>query len=136
MEDLHIVGGRENAIDICRGAYAHITRCTLVNNGSAALVAKGAFKCLVIAQCIFSGKGWDIELGQFDNYWKPGRKATGTVSILNCRRIDGKPLSVICWDADTPLVVGDAHVVKVPKVLWFPYFLFRYTLSKLKGTFK
>ena len=137
VKGLFVEGGRENAIDICRGDTGLIASCHLKNQGSAALVAKGAFRFLTILSTQFSGTGYDVELGQFDNYWAPGRRPTSDVSIISCGRVDGKPLRVICWDADKPQCFGtDVQVTKVPKVIWYPYFLYRYFINKLKGVHK
>jgi hypothetical protein len=53
-----------------------------------------------------AAKQTDIELGQFDNYWTPGRKPTRNGLIKACVSEDGSPIRVTCWNADKPEVVG------------------------------
>ncbi len=110
----------------------------LINNGTATIVCKGSFNNLLVQSCRFSGGGkYDIELGQFDNYWKPGRPPTRNITVSLCARYDNKPVRIICWDSEVPLVLSsNVKITKVPKFIWFPYFLFRYLLAHLKGTFK
>jgi hypothetical protein len=73
------------------------------------------------------GKDYSIELGQFDNYWTPGRPPTRGVKIENVHSVGGNKVIVRVWDAETPTIVNSPNVVvkKIPKFIWYPYFLFR-----------
>jgi hypothetical protein len=80
-----------------------------------------------------AAKQTDIELGQFDNYWTPGRKPTRNGLIKACVSEDGSPIRVTCWNADKPEVVGsNVKIRHIPWIIWFPYFCWRY-LTTRKG---
>ena len=73
-----------------------------------------------------------IEVGQFDNYWYPGRGPTRAGMIDTCTNPLGGPIKLILWDAEMPLVMqADVLVVRRPKWLWFPYFLSQYIWVRL-----
>ncbi len=74
-----------------------------------------------------TGKDYSIELGQFDNYWTPGRPPTRGVKIENVHSVSGAKVTVRVWDAEMPTIINSPSVVvkKIPKFIWYPYFLFR-----------
>ena len=116
---LVIPASREDSIDCVRGSNYLIQSCTI--QGSVTI--KGAIDGFELNNCVISGT---VELGQYDNYWFKGRAPTRNVSLLNCCSPDGEPIRVKLWDADAPLVQNtNVKVVKIPKFIWLPYFLFR-----------
>ena len=129
-----IRAGRENCIDAVRGHNYLFVDCHLEHGaGVSAVTIKGAINGWKFKECtIGHGKQTDIELGQFDNYWYPGRPATTNGIIDTCRSNDDKPIKVTCWNADKPYVVAsNVKIVKIPWIIWFPYFTFCYILRKL-----
>jgi hypothetical protein len=121
-------GARENALDAVRGKGYYFVDSEFGNGGVSSVTLKGAIDGWVFERCTFGDK---IEVGQFDDYWFPGRKPTRNGLISDCHSTTGKVL-VELWDAEAPLTpFTDTKVVKVPKWKWLPYFLFRYLCVKL-----
>jgi hypothetical protein len=119
ISGLTIPAGREDSIDCVRGSNYTVQNCTV--HGSVTI--KGAINGLTLYGSVVSGT---IELGQYDNYWEPGRDPTQNVSILDCTSPDGSPIRVKVWDAEVPFVRNtNVKITKVPKWVWLPYFLFR-----------
>lgn len=122
-----ILGGKEDCIDAVRGSNYHITDSTLTPEYNG-VTMKGSIDGIEISNVGFTkhGTDCDIEFGQFDNYWYIGRKPTRNISILDTNALDGKPLVVKVWDAEAPAVFNsNVKVIKIPKFIWFPYFVFR-----------
>lgn len=122
-----IEGGKEDCIDMVRGYNYSITNCTLIphHNG---ITIKGSIDGVVIENVEFDGHGTDcdIDIGQFDNYWWIGRPPTRNVTIKNVQSKSGKPVIVRLWDAAKPVIENsNVKVIRVPKLLWWPYFVFR-----------
>jgi len=116
---LTIPASREDSIDCVRGDNYSFQSCTI--EGSVTI--KGAIDGVKIYNCVISGT---VELGQYDNYWKFGRAPTKAVLLHTCTSPDGKPIRVKVWDADMPYVVNtNVKIIKIPKWVWLPYFLFR-----------
>ena len=116
---LVIPASREDSIDCVRGNAYSFQSCVI--QGS--VTVKGAIYGLKLLNCVISGT---VELGQYDNYWTKGRAPTRNVSLVNCCSPDGKPIRVKLWDAEMPVVQNtNVKVVKMPKWLWLPYFIFR-----------
>jgi len=119
ISGLMIPASREDSIDCVRGSNYTVQNCTV--GGS--ITIKGAINGLTLHGSVVSGT---IELGQYDNYWEPGRAPTQNVSILDCTSPDGSPIRVKVWDAEVPFVRNtNVKISKVPKWVWLPYFLFR-----------
>jgi hypothetical protein len=119
ISGLTIPASREDSIDCVRGGNYTVQNCTV--GGS--VTVKGAINGLTLYGSVVSGT---IELGQYDNYWEPGRAPTQNVSILDCTSPDGSPIRVKVWDAEVPFVRNtNVKITKVPKWVWLPYFLFR-----------
>lgn len=135
--DCTIHGGTENCIDMVQGSNYAIRRTTMKSNGGyGAITAKGSIDGLLVMGCTFldHGKKYDIELGMWDNYWYPGRKPTRSIQLVDLFASDGKPVVVQVWNATRPIVVGgNVKVVKIPWIIWFPYFCFRALQVKLFG---
>ena len=116
---LVIPASREDSIDCVRGKDYSFQSCVI--EGS--VTVKGAIDGLKLYNCVVSGT---VELGQYDNYWTRGRAPTQNVSILDTTSPDGSPIRVKVWDAEMPFVQNsNVTVTKVPKWIWWPYFLFR-----------
>ena len=119
ISGLTIPASREDSIDFVRGKNYVVQNCTVAGS----ITAKGSIDGLTIYGCVVSGT---IELGQFDNYWQPGRAPTKNVLIIDCTSPDGSPIRVKVWDAEAPFVRNSkVQITKIPKWIWFPYFLFR-----------
>jgi hypothetical protein len=119
VSGLTIPASQEDSIDFVRGSNYTVQNCTV--GGS--VTVKGAINGLTLYGSVVSGT---IELGQYDNYWEPGRAPTQNVSILDCTSPDGSPIRVKVWDAEVPFVRNtNVKITKVPKWIWLPYFLFR-----------
>jgi hypothetical protein len=116
---LTIPASREDSIDCVRGSNYLIQSCTI--QGSTTV--KGAIDGFELNNCVISGT---VELGQYDNYWTRGRAPTRNVRLINCCSPDGSPIRVKLWDAEMPVVQNtNLKLVKIPKWIWLPYFLFR-----------
>ncbi len=116
---LVIPASREDSIDCVRGNAYSFKSCAI--QGSTTV--KGAIDGFELNNCVISGT---VELGQYDNYWTRGRAPTRNVRLVNCCSRDGSPIRVKLWDAEMPLVQNtNVKVVKIPKWVWLPYFIFR-----------
>jgi hypothetical protein len=119
ISGLTIPASREDSIDCVRGSNYTVQNCTV--GGS--ITVKGAINGLTLYGSVVSGT---IELGQYDNYWEPGRAPTQNVSILDCTSPDGSSIRVKLWDAEMPFCQNtNLKVTRIPKWIWFPYFIFR-----------
>ena len=119
ISGLTIPASREDSIDCVRGSGYTVQNCTI--GGS--VTVKGSINGCTIYGSVVSGT---IELGQYDNYWTKGRAPTQNVSILDTTSPDGSPIRVKVWDAEVPFCQNsNVTVTKVPKWIWWPYFLFR-----------
>jgi hypothetical protein len=126
VSGLTIPASREDSIDCVRGSNYTVQNCTV--GGS--ITVKGAINGFTLYGSCVSGT---IELGQYDNYWTRGRAPTQNVSILDCTSPDGSPIRVKVWDAELPFVRNtNVKITKVPKWIWFPYFLFRRLTNDLR----
>lgn len=134
VERCHIEGGVEDCLDAVRGTNYTIRACTLSPNGKNGITLKGAIDGATIQDVVFDrhGSECDIELGQYDLYWSLGRHPTRNIIIQNVNSIDGGPIQVRIWNAETPkLITSNVKIKKVPKVIWLPYFLYRYLCVKI-----
>lgn len=127
VEGCTIHGGKEDCIDAVRGSNYKIFNTTLIpfHNG---ITLKGSIDGVLLDNVLFDGHGkdCDIDIGQFDNYWWIGRAPTRNVTLNNVKSTDGKPVIVRLWDAATPIITNsNVKIIKVPKLLWWPYFVFR-----------
>jgi hypothetical protein len=119
ISGLTIPASREDSIDCVRGSNYTVQNCTI--HGSVTI--KGAINGFTLYGSVVSGT---IELGQYDNYWEPGRAPTRMVSLVNCCSPDGSPIRLKLWDAEMPRIEGtEVSVTRIPKWIWLPYFLFR-----------
>jgi len=119
ISGLTIPASREDSIDCVRGSNYTVQNCTV--HGS--VTVKGAINGFTLYGSVVSGT---IELGQYDNYWEPGRAPTQNVSILDCTSPDGSPIRVKVWDAEIPFVRNsNVKLTRIPKWVWLAYFIFR-----------
>jgi hypothetical protein len=127
VDNCIIEGGKEDAIDAVRGSNYKFTNTTLLPHKNG-ITLKGSIDTFTIESVTFVNHGTDcdMEFGQYDNYWYVGRPATRHGNIINTKANDGKPLILKLWDATTPGIVdSNIKVIKIPKIIWFPYFVFR-----------
>ena len=135
IDGRYVAAGRENCVDAVRGSNYLWDKCTLDDGaGVSTFTIKGSIDGWKIRDSIIGhGKQTDIELGQFDDYWKPGRAPTRNGLIENCESSDFSSIRVTCWNADKPRIEGsNVKIRRVPWIVWFPYFCFRY-LTIRKG---
>jgi hypothetical protein len=127
---LEIAAGRENNVDAVRGSCYTFAYLNLLSGaGVATMTIKGSINNLKIANCTIgrSNGSCEIELGQFDKYWYPGRLPTRNIVIESCESSDGKPIRIDLWDADSPSVfMSTVRIRRIPKLVWFPYFCVRW----------
>ena len=139
VDNCRIEGGNEDAIDAVRGSNYKFSNTTLLPHKNG-ITLKGSIDTFTVENVTFANHGTDcdMEFGQFDNYWYVGRPATRHGNIINTKASDGKPLVLKLWDATTPGIVDSSiKVVKIPKIIWFPYFVFRAIQTRgIKNIFK
>ena len=130
---LTIPGGTEEAVDAVRGSNYQFVGLTLIANGQGSMCLKGSIDGYLVHDCeVENGTDYGIELGQFDNYWYPGRKPTRNGKLSQVRSPDGKQVLVKLYDAEVPEIENSCvQIKKVPVLIWYPYFLFQYCLRKL-----
>ena len=135
----NIKGGKEDAIDAVRGENLRIVNCSLTPHKNG-ITLKGSIVnyCIDGVKFLTHGSDCDMEFGQFDNYWYIGRKPTRGGIINNVNATDGKPVVIKLWDATAPTVTdSNVKIVKIPKIVWFPYFVFRaIQVRGIKNIFK
>lgn len=131
----------EDCVDICRGFRLTLQSFFLHIGGVNGITVKGAsadvaFTDLTLQVEPGAKPTSHVELGQFDNYWYPGRAPTRRCQFSGPGFFpEQRPVEVWAWDADIASCSFDFQsghrVTKVPAVVWFPYFLFRYTQLRL-----
>lgn len=133
---LYVPGGREDCSDAVQGKNYTWLSCVFEPKGKGGITIKGAIDGWDVDTCMFQthGSKYDIEVGQFDNYWFPGRKPTRNGLIRNVQAKDGRPVRVFVWDGQRPKIENSLVVVyKIPFVIWFPYFCLRYFQVRRAG---
>lgn len=134
-----IEGGKEDCIDAVRGSNYTFNNTVLAprKNG---ITIKGSVDGYTIRDVSFisSGSDCDMEFGQYDNYWYIGRKPTRNGKISLTKSVSGTPLVLKLWDAEMPVITdSNIKVVKIPKIIWWPYFVFRAIQTRgIKNIFK
>lgn len=135
-----IYGGKEDNIDAVRGSNYVFKKLSLNSLGANGITLKGSLNGFTIEDVAFTshGKECDIELGQFDNYWYVGRPPTRNGKLVNLTTTDDKPIKLRIWDATVPEITNsNVKVIKIPKFIWFPYFVFRAIQTRgIKNIFK
>lgn len=121
---LEIPASREDSVDCVRGRDYRFVDCIM--HGSVTL--KGAITGWLLDRCIIAGT---VEVGQFDNYWYPGRVPTCGGVITHCGTPGGNPIRLKLWDATPPVVINsEVEITRIPWLIWFPYFCVRYVLNR------
>ena len=119
----------EDSVDAVRFENFRMLNCIV--RGSITL--KGAGWKFLFKECVIWGT---LEIGKYDNYWYPGRPPTQNGLLDRVTTGTESELKVVLWDATEPLFVATrAHVVKMPKIIWLPYFLSQYVWVRLVNLF-
>jgi hypothetical protein len=134
----------EDCVDLVRVKDSVFHTLELRPFGRNGLTVKGASSNVEFSDLKFGrhGKECDIELGQFDNYWYPGRPPTQKI-IAHGPGMAGlfdDPIRVRVWDAE----VRDAEfffdsgvkITRVPKWVWYPYFIFQYARIRVENVYR
>jgi hypothetical protein len=119
-EGIDIAGeSREDSVDCVRGKNYAFRRCII--RGSTTI--KSEIDGWLYEDCEVHAQ---IEVGQFDNYWTPGAQPTRNGVIRRTYHPGGK-VKVLLWNAEVPTVESsDVQITKIPWVIWFHYFCWRY----------
>lgn len=102
----YIIGGRENAVDMNRECrFITVQDSTLRSGDHCAIVVKGGCENILLSRLLItpSGGAYDIELGGWSDQ---SRARTRWVTLEGVMRTDGKPVRVVCGNADKPFVFG------------------------------
>ena len=139
VSGVEIHGGKEDCIDAVRGANYQFSDLTLVPLANG-VTLKGSIDGCILKDIKITkaGKDYTIEIGQYDNYWYFGRKPTRNIKINNVSMVDGSPVNVRLWDAETPTITSsNVKLTKVPKIIWIWYFIVRAIQTRgIKNLFK
>lgn len=117
----------EDSVDCVRGSNYKFFN--LLVKGS--ITIKGAIDGWLFKDSKIDGL---IEVGQFDNYWFPGRSPTQGGVLYSTTKSDGTGCKVRLWDSTSITSVACAAepvVTKIPWAVWFPYFLSQYVWVRL-----
>jgi len=131
-----INGGSEDCIDIVGGKDITIRDCKLDILSKNGITIKGASDGVFFYGLEFyeQGNETDIVIGDFDNYWYPGRPPAK--NIMFSGPIGDSPVRIKLIDADTPYCLGFySSIERVPKWKWLPYFYYRYYSIKVMNLF-
>jgi len=128
VKGVTVYGGKEDCIDAVRGKNYVFQDLTLspLKNG---VTIKGSIDGWHLKNILFEHKGseYTIEIGQYDNYWTPSTPPTRNGIIENVNLLKGGKVTVRVWDGEKPQLINapNVRVIKIPKFIWFPYFVFR-----------
>ena len=135
VDNKTIIPGRENCVDAVRGSNYLWNLCHMISGaGVATMTIKGAIDGWTLRSCYIgeAKSRTDMEIGQFDNYWHPGRKPTRNGLIEDCESFTLAPIRVVVWDSEIPKIVNsNVRIFKIPAIVWFPYFTLRWIMVKL-----
>ena len=123
-ENLTIIGGSENAVDMNRECHDVLLEdCSLAGGGHCGLVIKGGCTHIFLNNLVFvdSEAPYEVELGGWSDQSK---KRTTGVRMDNCRRDDGQPVRVVVGNSDFPKVVGGNVKVLYGRSLALKIFIF------------
>ena len=122
VKDCHIIGGKEDCIDMnryCENILVEDT--TVTSNGNYCFTIKGGTKNVTLRNVVIEkhGKWYDIDLG---NWSDQSNELTTNVVLDNVTSADGKPVKVRVLWADVPTVIGgNVKVTVIPKGLYSIY---------------
>ena len=130
VDNSALTGGREDCIDANRGEGLLIQDCELYPKGKNGVTVKGGFRTWIIKKCYFRAHGseCDVEVGQFSMYDKFTFRKSRTTggAVTECSAPGDTRIIIKVWNADVPSTMGTrAKIVKIPWIVWFPYFCFR-----------
>jgi hypothetical protein len=137
-----VMNSGEDCVDLVRVHNSWFLHLTLWPFGRCGITVKGASTDIDFAALKFErhGRECDIEIGQFDNYWYPGRSPTVGVDAYGPGMVDGTPVRVRLWDAEVNecnfLFDSGVEIDRVPKWIWYPYFLFRYAQIRAENVYR
>jgi hypothetical protein len=123
-ENLTIIGGKEDAIDINRGANGTIRNCVLDSRGLFLITVKGGFQNLLIKDCqvVSSGSETGIDIG---NYSQQGKWAKTGLVTIDGLRANGTIEVRVLW-GKMPIVLNSPNVkVRDMRIAGFFYTAFR-----------
>jgi hypothetical protein len=105
VENVEIIGGREDCIDINRGGLIAIADTLLYPRGKFAVTIKGGAEVVTLRNVTLAGHGSevDIDLGNWSD--QSGERTRG-VTLDNVFAADGKPVVIRVLHADMPLIRG------------------------------
>jgi hypothetical protein len=127
VHGLEIPDFAEDSIDFVQGEAYTIRDC--ICHGS--ITAKGAIAGLLIQCTAVAGT---IELGQYDNYWLPGRAPTRDVVLDNVNSPRGQRPRVKLWDATVPKIyASEIELIIVPRAIVRAFFLFRHLTNRARA---
>lgn len=119
----------EDCLDLVRVTNGYFFGLVLFPRGRNGITIKGASSWVIVRfRLVERGRSCDVEIGAFDNYWYPGRPPTRQIGLYPDP--NGYAPVVRLWDATNVTVLGPHRLMRVPKYVWFPYFLFRYALLR------
>lgn len=129
------IGNRgEDCVDIVRGRQIICQDFVLAPFGRNGITVKGASSDVFFTGLSIQRHGQitDIELGQFDNYWYPGRPPTKECTFFGRGMpFDGDRVRVTVWDAEVSeedfQFDSGVKITRVSRWIWYPYFIFQYT---------
>lgn len=127
VNNCKIYGGKEDCIDAVRGSNYVFKNLDLFPKYNG-ITVKGSVDGVTVANVNFEthGSDCDMEFGQYDNYWYIGRKPTRNINVVEVMPVDGSPVVIKLWDAETPAITNsNVKIIKIPKFIWWPYFVFR-----------
>ncbi len=137
IQRCQIEGGSEDAIDACRGSNYKVYNSAITPHGKNGMTFKGFIEGVDVQDTVFTNHGseCDIELGQFCIYDEfPFSKKTKHVQLVNVTSLDGSPIHVKVWNANSPTVIGgDVKITKINPILVWLYFAMRRIQYKLSG---
>jgi len=133
-----VVGGKEDCVDMCRGGGYVVQNSEMLIMGKNGITAKCGIDGLRIEGITFNGKGHysEIEIGMFSKYDKwPFKNAVENIVISDVKRSDGKRVRIWLWNSDKPIIRPNSKVwlIRVPKLIWMAYFLFRQIVVRFYG---
>lgn len=134
IQDFTGEGGREDFIDAVRGSNYTIRRCRIRPNSNG-ITIKGSIDGWNVEDTVIAPFGTQqIDVGQFDNYWRPGRAPTRNGFITRCSTGTQALMRVRLWDATVPVVRdSNVQIIRIPKAIWFPYFVTQFFWVRIKG---
>ena len=139
VKGVEVCGGQEDCIDVVRGTDYFFQDLTLypLKNG---VTIKGSVNGWHLKNIIFDRKGseYTIEIGQYDNYWTLSTPPTRNGIVENVNLKGGGKVTVRVWDGEKPQLINapNVRVIKIPKIIWLPYFIFRSIQRNGFGFFK